>query len=146
MGNNNGLLKLMIAHHGLIEALFQVFRDDLGDREKAKQALDNFKWQAEKHFFVEEKTGFVFVFNVQDELYKVVQELINEHSQMMGMIGRIEMQLRDGQKVEAEGFLNMLQEHRKTEEQILYPKMEKLLSQYQKDLIIERIKEVVLKK
>lgn len=146
MSENNGLLRLMVAHHGLIDALLVIFKDSLTDREKALKAFDDFRWQTEKHFFTEEKVNFRFIFANQEELYKIVQHLIEEHSQMLGMLGRIETQLQDGKKVEMDALADFLQKHRRTEEQMLYPKMEELLSDYQKEIIIKRINEVVLEK
>jgi len=60
------------------------------------------------------------------------------------MINKIEGQLQEKKEIELNSLSDLLQEHRETEEKILYPKMDELLSQYQKDLMIERINEVVL--
>ncbi|OHA15740.1 MAG: hypothetical protein A3A10_02895 [Candidatus Tagabacteria bacterium RIFCSPLOWO2_01_FULL_42_9] len=145
MANDSRLLKLMIAHHGLIEALLAVFKDNLSDLEKAQKALDDFRWQTEKHFFAEEKINFRFVFYTQEDLYKITQHLIEEHSQILGMMNRIERQLQEKKKIELDALSDLLQRHRETEEKILYPKMDEFLSQHQKDLIIGRINEVALK-
>lgn len=146
MANDNRLLKLMIAHHGLIEVLLAVFKDSLSDSEKAPKALGDFRWQAEKHFFAEEKVNFRFVFYNQEDLYKIIRHLIEEHSQILEMINSIERQLQEKKKVELDALSDLLREHRETEEKILYPQMDELLSQYQKDLMIERINEIVLRK
>ena len=145
MANDNRLLKLMIAHHGLIEALLAAFKDSLSDLEKAPKALNNLSWQTEKHFFIEEKINFRFVFYNQENLYKITKHLIEEHSQILGMLKKIEGQLQKKKKIELNALSGLLREHRETEEKILYPKMDELLSQYQKDLMIEKINEVVLR-
>ena len=144
MEKDNRLLKLMIAHHGLIEVLLAVFKDSLSDSEKALKALGDLGWQTEKHFFTEEKVNFRFVFYNQADVYKITQHMIEEHSQILGMINKIEGQLQEKKEIELNSLSDLLQEHRETEEKILYPKMDELLSQYQKDLMIERINEVVL--
>ncbi|MCF7835773.1 MAG: hemerythrin domain-containing protein [Candidatus Marinimicrobia bacterium] len=142
----NRLLKLMVAHHGLIEALLVVFKDSLNDPQKAQESFDDFKWQTEKHFFVEEKVNFRFVLVDQEELYKIVQRLTDEHSQMLGMLGRLEDQLKKGEQVEMDALVDMLTKHREVEEKVLYPKMDELLGEYQKNLITKRINEIVIEK
>lgn len=146
MKNDDRLLNLMIAHHGLIEVLLATFRDSLSDSEKAREVFDDFKWQIEKHFFVEENINFRFVFANREDLYKVVQRLLEEHKEMLRMMDEIEQQLQNKMKIESDALMNLLQTHAGIEENILYPKMEEFLTQYQIDLIMERINEIVLKK
>jgi iron-sulfur cluster repair protein YtfE (RIC family) len=140
----NRLLDLMIAHHALIETLFTVFRDSLGKSEEVEKNLANFKQQAEKHFFIEESVNFRFVFSSQRELYEIVKELIKEHVEMLDIIRAIEKRLPTGGEVETNKLQDILRHHRQVEEEVLYPEMERTLSQYQKDTIIEEINKVSL--
>lgn len=140
----NRLLSLMVAHHGLIETLLVVFKDSLSQPVEAKKNFANFKWQVEKHFFVEEKIPFRFIFSEEEQLYELVKKLLEEHSQLLGMIGRVEMQLEKGEAVDMLGLQDLLTKHRKIEEQSLYPKLADMLSQEQRGLIIKRINEIAL--
>ena len=89
----NRILKLMIAHHGLLEALLVLFRDSLDNSDEAKKIFDDFKWQMEKHFFIEEKINFGRIVAAQPGLSEVVRKLLEEHGQMLVMAGRIKEQL-----------------------------------------------------
>lgn len=147
MAKENKILPLMVAHHGLIEVLVVVFRDSLSDNQKAKETFEDLKWQMEKHFFVEEKINFRFVFPTQEELYALVQHLLEEHDQLLGMASRIELDLKEGKKeIEIDAFVDMLTHHREVEEKVLYPKLDETLSDFQKDMIIRRINEVTIEK
>jgi len=143
----NRILKLMIAHHGLLEALLVLFRDSLDNSDEAKKIFDDFKWQMEKHFFIEEKINFGRIVAAQPGLSEVVRKLLEEHGQMLVMAGRIKEQLeKDGKDVDMDGFLDLIKRHRQTEEGTLYPRMGEVLSQEEQGGIIERINEVAFKK
>ena len=134
----------MIAHHALIETLFTVFRDSLGKSGEVGKNLADFKRQAEKHFFVEENVNFRFVFSSQRELYEIVKDLIKEHVIMLDMMKTIEEKLPGGGEAETNELQDILRHHRQVEEEVLYPEMERTLSQYQKDTIIEEINKISL--
>ncbi len=144
--NKNEILDLMLAHHALIETLFAIFRDSLkAEKKDVFELLDNFKWQLEKHFFVEERLVFKFIYPEHGEVFGVVQDLIKEHAEMLNMLAEIESRLKNNENAAISAFYQLLEHHRNTEEQTLYPWMDKALSEFVKKVIVSRISEIALK-
>lgn len=143
---DNRILNLMIAHHALIDVLLTVVQSNLSvDKEKALDAFKNFQWQVKKHFFVEENTVFNFIKPEFSEIYFVVRELKDEHLKMLGILSEMEKNLDEGTAIDISEFRKILEDHRNSEEKVLYPWMDKTLDEIVKKVIIGRINEITLK-
>ena len=120
---------LMYKDHENVENLFKEFQE-----KKSKESLERFKWTLEKHFFIEEKAIFTVV-DVED-----FNELINikkEHDEILLMLSDLD------ENSDISEFEKMLVTHKNYEDEVLYPKFDKELSNDIKCQIIERISEVV---
>lgn len=147
MKNSNAITEIMIGDHALIEVLFMVFKENLNkDIESARKSFDEFKWELQKHIFVEEKVIFRFCDSSGSEICKTVQGLMKDHDTMLEMLNNAENDLAAGNETDVSGFQELLTNHRNIEEKILYPKLDQQLSETQKEIVVARINEIPLKK
>lgn len=137
------ILDIMLAHHALIETLFTVLEDNIkkgtGDE---KQMANQFSWEMEKHWFVEEKNIFVFAPYLGEEISEMAFKLAKEHEIIRTMLKEMEDDLSSGRDYDIPKLHQILVEHRKTEEKYFYPKMDKVLTDEQKRTIAGKINEI----
>ncbi len=94
MRNSNTILEIMLGDHALIELLLINFKDNLSkDIELVKKLFYEFRWELEKHIFVEEKVIFKFCDLPASEMCKTVQDLTEEHDKMLEMLNEIRNKL-----------------------------------------------------
>jgi len=147
MKNSNTILEIMLGDHALIETLLIAFKDSLGKSvELTEELFDKFRWELEKHIFVEEKVIFRLCNLPKPELCKVVQDLTKDHDTMLEMLNEVQNDIVTKNETNISKFQELLADHRKTEEEILYPMLDQQLSEKEKEMIILRINEVPLKK
>jgi len=146
MANSNTILELMIGHHALIEVLLTTLRDSLSQKvEFIEKSLGEFRWEFEKHIFVEETVVFKLCDVPGSETCEIVQELVKEHDKMSEMLNDMEEDLTEGKKVDVSEFQKLLTSHREIEEKDLYPELDRELDKAQKESVIARINEIPLK-
>ena len=146
---NPTLLDLMLVHHGLLEVLFSSLKDNIGmetKKEFVSKMVNEFQWELEKHFFVEEKVIFKSVSDGQPEIYGIVVHLLEEHNTMTKMLEEVKSQLAEKLPVDLSKFGNLLTEHRMIEEHKLYPELDNKLDDEEKKSIISRINQLPLVK
>lgn len=140
---NTKILDIMVAQHGLIEALLVSFKDEMKQSEElAKKTYSELVWEVKKHFFVEEQAIFNLFPWKDTEILEMVKELKKEHVIMIEQMekGASEFLVEgDG------GFQALIRDHLEMEEKKLYPLMDERLNDEEKALIISRINEMPLK-
>lgn len=132
--------EVMDEHHRKIEKLFNDFKSELGKKD-VFEAFNNFKWELEKHLFIEEKAIFTGYSPKNPEEYKVIPYILKEHNLILEFLKEIESKLEDSD-CNIDKFTEILNKHRKFEDVSLYPKLDKNLSNEVKSRIIRRIKEI----
>ncbi len=143
----NEITNLMLGHHALIDVLLTAFKDTLADNPgEAEKLFNDFRWELDKHFFVEERAVFKFCEPTEEsEICHIVKRLIKEHDQMLGMLNEVKNSLESNAKVDISEFQDLLTDHRRTEESVLYPWVDQNLSQAEKSTMVARINEVPIK-
>ena len=138
----------MVIHHGLLEALLTVFKDELGkSSQRAAETLDNFQWEFEKHIFGEEKVIFRLCKQQEPEICELVKKMEGEHTVMLNILEELKKSdLTVENEAKAKKFYDFLVRHREVEENELYPRMDQELSDEVKEDIISRIDEIPIKK
>lgn len=147
MENKHKLSNLMLVHHGLLEILFTSLEGNIkkeNNLELTHKILDEFRWELEKHFFVEEKTIFNFCSITEPISCSMVVQLLNEHKAMKDMLD--ELSKEPNKNALLEKFKELLMKHRITEDKELYPRIDEELNEEDKDLIVSRINELPIKK
>ena len=140
------VMKLMDAEHEKLEIIFSEFQNLLKkDKEKAKIYFSQFKWNVEKHFFLEEKAIFKLYESIENQEVSDMFKLMEEHGQIIEVINVIEENLNLG-AINEEKILKLktlLKEHQDFEDEVFYPKLDKILSDEQKQMIAERSQELL---
>ena len=140
---NSSILGLMINHHALLETLFFVAKDEIkANSERAKESISLFRWEYEKHMFVEENIIFDFLRWNHPKAYQITLHLTGEHSVIRQLLGKVESELPQYSENDIATLQSLLSEHRKDEEEHLYSVVDKELLENQKLRIINRINEV----
>jgi len=140
---NTTILDIMVAQHGLLEVLFQAFKDEFKENpEAAKKFLSEFSWEIKKHFFIEDQAIFALLPWKDPEISEIVHGLKKEHITMLDKLEKMLENLSDESEEEMQGFLKLMTSHREKEEQKLYPLLDEKLSKAEKNLIISRVNEI----
>jgi hemerythrin-like domain-containing protein len=141
------ILNLMIAHHGLLNALFILFRDQAKEASPMTgSSLSELSWETKKHFFSEENIIFDYLPLQDEKTQQIIVRLEAEHSQMIKMIANFTRNLPQISEKDMDDFYSLMNSHREVEEKELYPKLDKELLVDQKRQIISRINEIPLVK
>lgn len=144
---DKNILNLMVNQHGLIDALFFVFRDEYSAKsERAEQAFLNFSWEIKKHFFVEEEAVFNFLTWNNQEIESIIEQLKQDHIDILAKIDNFAKNLSNLSGEEIQNLYIMIKNHRELEEKKAYPLIDGTLSSFQKNRITERVNEIPINK
>lgn len=140
--------RIMLEDHGKINHMIQDFITELEKHpENHGEIVDKFfkfKWNLEKHFFVEEKVIFNIYASSKEEESEEILRLLKEHKNMLWLIERIEEDLEENHTPRLGNLTKTLNGHINFENQILYPRLEEELGKNEKKLIVDRMNEVVI--
>lgn len=134
--------KFMLQNHARIEKELHEFSSSLSDPEKAMRLFDRFKWELEKHFFIEEKAIFA-ICNLEASEMQIMENIVEDHKIFLNSLKNIEVDLAQGKKINISKFQEMLIKHKSFEDSVLYPKLDELLTKEQKEEIFKRIKGII---
>ena len=132
---------LMRKNHYRIEQLLKEFKTIYEKNPKLIfSSFDKFKWELEKHLFIEEKAIFIFYSPKDSEDFDTIPNLVQEHRKMLELLNKIENNLKS-KNVDISELLKLLIKHRNFEDGTLYPKLDRELEDSKKKIIIERLTE-----
>lgn len=136
----------MLEDHGKINILLDYFlkqvEKNFNNYDEVFSRFNQFKWALEKHFFVEEKVIFS-VYSLDDENEEDIFNLLKDHKDILWIINRIEEDLEDNIKPKIRSLKENLRRHIMFENNKFYPLLDEMLDEKQKQLILNRSKEVV---
>lgn len=139
----DSILKLMVAHHALLNAQFMLFRDSIKEKSpKVADFLSELKWETKKHFFVEENVIFKSEDIATEGFSATVNHLEEEHKEMLAKLDEFGADLASVASEALEDFHKILEKHRYVEEHDLYPKLDTNMPADEKERIVKRINEV----
>jgi len=134
---------IMNHEHARIKIMLEDVENNLENLQKAKELFNIFKWNLEKHFFVEEKVIFtIYGKSKQDEDYDIFN-LLKEHKDMLWIFEKIENSFINSQKPDLTDLKEILDAHATFESKTFYPRLEEELSHEEKQIIIDRAEEIV---
>jgi iron-sulfur cluster repair protein YtfE (RIC family) len=143
----DNILKLMVAHHALLNVLFELFKVEAKEKSSRVQAsLSELAWETKKHFFAEENAVFDFIIMENYGVLEVINQLKDEHIEMLNQLKKFSEKVPEISDEELEKFHALLESHREVEEKNLYPKLDKEMRPEQKQQIVARINEIPLTK
>ena len=136
---------LMCMEHKRVVSYLIDFEVALGlDVKEANRIWQKFKWNLEKHFFVEEKAIFNFYNNIGGEEISGIFEVMDEHGKILALVKEIERKLKE-EDVRADiiKLKMLLAGHANFEDATLYPLLDLKLNDEQKKEIIIRAQEII---
>jgi iron-sulfur cluster repair protein YtfE (RIC family) len=146
MMDNKKILSLMVQEHKTVEDLIDMFEQSIdSEYEEMRQAFTKMEWKLEKHLFMEEKAIFT-MYEPEDvkQGYDMLPTVTTHHNEILNRLSMMRRAIQNGQTpTDVHAFKTFLVRHRDFEERDLYPRLEEVLTQDQKDQIIERIHELI---
>jgi hypothetical protein len=146
MNESTDILELMVKDHCKIEQLLDKLEANVGkDYPTMMKSFNKFEWELEKHIFVEEKAIFTS-YRPEDvtEGYKMLPELTKQHNVILNKLDLMRKDVRNKRKfTDIYGFKEFLIKHKNFEEKDVYPMLDQALDDVQKQLIVERINEII---
>jgi len=131
---------LMIQNHEYIKRLFEKFKRNLKKNNgRVFESFDIFKWEMEKHLLIEERSVFGFYYSDDGEDYEITLDLIKQHKVILEMLKIIEEDLRNKSAVNILEFEKLWTKHKRFEDEIFYPELDRKLNNHEKKDIAERI-------
>ena len=134
---------MSIDHAKLLRLLHLVQQIHGGDVIETIKVFDTFEWELEKHFFAEEKA--IFTSYDPDNIiegYKMVPTLIKDHTEILNTIRTLRRDILKRRPLDFNHLTESLIEHKKFEEEEVYPKLDQELTEEQKSKIIDRITQI----
>jgi hemerythrin-like domain-containing protein len=138
----NTIKKVMDKEHERVEKILEEFENSLWNLKLAREIFNRFDWTLEKHFFIEEKIIFT-IYNSSDGESEDLNELVKEHKEIIWEIKKIKDNLDRGVRPSIAKLKGIHKAHSKFEDEVFYPRLDDELSEDEKELIFERVEEVV---
>lgn len=146
MESKASILPLIVEDHKKIEAFIDTLDESInGEYDEMRDAFSSMKWHLEKHLFMEEKAIFT-MYEPEDvnQGYKMLPTVTSHHNEILNRLDIMRHEVQNGKApTDLHKFKTFLVRHRTFEEKELYPKLEDVLSEAQKKVIIERINEII---
>lgn len=134
------IAETMVKHHVKIDKLLHEFKNGIKQKDVPMiGAFNKFKWELEKHFFLEEKAIFQLHYSENEESNEIKNKLKKEHDSLRGKLDEIEEDLKNQDKIDIFEFRRLLLEHKDFENRIFYPRLDKELDEDRKKLILDRL-------
>ena len=141
----NSITTIMLKEHGKIKNFIQDFEKCLKDNAKnCEKSFSKFKWNLEKHFFIEEKVIFTIFNSANEEESEDILNLLKEHKEILFLIESIEENSYKNAEQEIMELSQIMTNHANFENEVFYPRLDNELNENEKCLIIERCDEVIL--
>jgi hemerythrin-like domain-containing protein len=137
---------LMLGEHARILKFLKRFEEHITPLQNlpaAKKMFQKFKWNLEKHFFLEEKSIFMIYNDMQGQEVSDIFDLMKEHGTIMAFVKNIENSLMENVSPDLRTLRNILIMHARFEDRVFYPRLDDELSLEQKKEIAERVKDIM---
>jgi hemerythrin-like domain-containing protein len=137
--NNKTIAKVMRKHHYQLEGLLNRIKKGGQNQNDLNMLFNRFKWELEKHFFLEEKAIFFFIDTDDPETNQTKKSLMKEHDVILKRLQLLEEDLVKSNLEEIAKFQEILTKHRDMEDEVFYPSLDEALTELNKKLIMDRI-------
>jgi len=124
--------KFMVKDHTKILKLLKNVEENIeSEFSTLMNCVEKFSWNLEKHIFTEEKALFTaYKPGNVSEGYSMLPEVIKEHNTLLNRLHNMQNDLRKNKKiVDFYGFKELLINHKKFEEENLYPLFDQELNE-----------------
>ncbi|MEM0465623.1 MAG: hemerythrin domain-containing protein [Candidatus Pacearchaeota archaeon] len=136
--------KIMLKDHAQIMKLLSMFERELTKNlDNSKNLFNKFKWNLNKHFFVEEKVIFSVYESVSEEDNIDILKLLKEHKDIYWLLNKTEDELDANKIPDISELKKLLRSHANFEDKNFYPKLDEELDDKQKAIIFDRAEEII---
>ncbi|MFA5020245.1 MAG: hemerythrin domain-containing protein [Candidatus Pacearchaeota archaeon] len=132
----------MLEEHGRIDSMLSEFEGSLNSK-NAEEIFNRFKWNLEKHFFIEERAIFAMHNNTNECEISDTFKLMQEHGEILALLKTIESKIKSNSIEDISNLKNVLKKHVEFENIYFYPNLEKNLNEQQKKEIVDRVEEII---
>ena len=140
MKKSNEISEIMLKDHLKIDELLKTVKEDMAEGESINELFKKFKWELKRHLIIEERAIFLF-YNPPDEKdFIKMFDVIHEHDILLKDMDNVLETDKNKKILELD---KLLMKHKTFEDESFYPKLDKELSDFQKEAIIERINSLV---
>jgi hypothetical protein len=140
MTPNLSISEIMMKHHYNIDKLLKAFTTELNEKNIVNvNTFNRFRWELEKHFFLEEKAIFQMHYSSNEETNKMCTQLKTEHDHMIEQMAELDTIIKLNKSLDFNKLKEMIIQHKKFENNEFYPRLDNELSDERKEMIIERI-------
>ena len=134
----------MLSEHKRLHKLLGELEENLKpDNDHWKTLFNEFRWNLEKHFFVEEKAIFEICNSNCGEKIPEIFDLMKEHGEVIFLMNESEDESKDVLEKNLLEIKKILIKHSNFEDENFYPLLDTKLSKERKSEILFRIKEIV---
>jgi len=142
---STAILDVMVKDHNhLVKYLKDVENNLTSDFQILLNLFNRFKWNLEKHFFVEERAIFTsYNPNNIENGYHYFSELSKKHTIILEKVESLGKSIQMGESLDFSELKTLLLKHQKYEEEKVYPVLDLEIDEGEKHLMIERINDVL---
>jgi len=147
--SSKSVCSIMLKEHDKIKNILEEFekQNNQNNLFNAREVFEKFKWNLEKHFFIEEKIIFnVYQIESQED-DEDIETLLKDHKDILFLIKNIEESLSKDKILLSEPaeLKQIIDAHVIFENESFYPRLDEELTEEQKQMIIERTEEETIK-
>jgi hemerythrin superfamily protein len=142
---SNSILDVMVKDHTRLLKYLQDVKNNLThDPKVLSKSFTIFQWNLEKHFFVEERAIFTSYDpeNIDDG-YQLFSDLSKQHTVILENVESLRKNLRSAKPKDVSDLKTTLLNHKNFEEKHVYPILDVQINEREKQLMIERINDVL---
>src|SRR3989344_6026966 len=126
---------LMLKEHERLNKFLEQLEKEIDYYDKTKLNFSKFKWNLEKHFFVEEKVIFSMFVSISGKETTDTFRLLSDHVKIVGMINDLEDKLKRKIRPNLSRLKEVLITHKDFENGYFYPMLDERLTLDQKKQI-----------
>lgn len=136
---------LMLQHHAVVNKFLSNFEKiPEKDTQKMKGSFKIFKWNLEKHFFIEETNFFTVADKDNKTELSQLNNLLKDHKDLMAVMNNLNEDIDRGKKPVTLILRELLFAHERRETESFYPMLDKRLSEKEKKEIIKKASDIIL--
>lgn len=134
--------RAMLKDHKKIGDLLETLKKGLNqDTKTVFNLFDNFTWNLQKHFFIEEKVILIDYDPSDENSSENLSKILEEHDSILKIAIKLREELIKNKKIDISELRSKLIKHRNYENETLYPMLDMELNSNQKKLVLEKIRE-----
>lgn len=134
--------EVMIEEHARLTKMLLNLIKNIENKKEIRKIFIEFKWNLEKHFFIEEKAIFS-AYGSKIEVGRKVVNLIEEHKEMLSILKEAEKEIDKGKFPDLSKFKKIMLRHQEIEDDYFYTGLENNLNEDLKAEILDKTSEII---